>query len=375
MASPSFDNQGFYGQQGQYATPSPYGAVAYDAGVAWGEDRVGFRIIPLPGVVAEYASVALTTVYLALTFKVAWRGALAPRALQLLPPDSYELTCDPRFLRLISLPRNASKCSIDPFTLALADGQSFPEGNHTFILGVRVPRETPVIAGSSQLGSYFRMLLLEDAEPSPTSMVVDSNMMVEAIPVQSLLLRVQQPTMSWTFSRPSSQPYITFRVNLERSLPAGNFIPFAAVLIQLPEGFSHVITTPADVVNLNTGFPLALVHKTFLELVDFLWTWNMGICRLDSEGVHGWAFPVSIPLEMPVENIWRVSLCGVRLFSRHRSFLCPRHQPCRISAACTAARGGCGRRRRRGGAVLRHGQNLEGLEASRCYPTARRTYM
>mmetsp|Transcript_79564 Transcript_79564/g.207455 ORF Transcript_79564/g.207455 Transcript_79564/m.207455 type:complete len:336 (-) Transcript_79564:96-1103(-) len=32
MASPSFDNQGFYGQQGQYATPSPYGAVAYDAG-------------------------------------------------------------------------------------------------------------------------------------------------------------------------------------------------------------------------------------------------------------------------------------------------------------------------------------------------------
>jgi len=153
--------------------------------------------------------------------------------------------------------------------------------------------------------------------------VVDANMMVAAQPVQSLLLRVQQPVLSWTFSRPSSEPYVTFRVNFERSLPAGqDVVRFAAVLLQIPEGFFHVITSPLDVVNLNSRFPLmqdwvqfdrrGMAASYFGPDLD---PRKVRILRDETKrvpaGTMGWAFPVSVPLRLPADNIWRLALCSV----------------------------------------------------------------
>lgn len=294
--------------------------------VGWGEDRQGMSLTPMGGVKVEYAGVPLTTVTLAIgvTIRKMPGSTTMPRLLRILPPATYELSCDARFLRLLSLPGNKSVCSVDPFSLGLAGDLPFPEGRQMFTLGVTVPRTTPGSSTTSE--GFFKVLLLEGDVSSGSLRVADSNMEVPAQEVQTLLLRAQQPALAWTFSRPLSEPFITISIKFDRTLPEGwEPLRMAALLVEFPQGFQHVIAGPSDVRNLNPEFPHP---EEWAEYDDATNNDNdtsifgggvsrdlrkLRILRDEAQrvpaGVYKWSFPVSIPLVLPTENLWRLSLC------------------------------------------------------------------
>jgi len=297
-------------------------ASIIDYQIGWGEDRSGFTLTPITGAVAAYGAIPLATVSVAITFPVTHYGSLQPKALQVYAPENYELSCAASYFRLISMPRNSSVCTTSPLTITLEDESAFPEGTHTFMMGVTVPRTTPT-SSSSSVAPYFRIRLLEDADNTALSKVVDAATTIPGHEVQSLLLRLKQPTLSWASSKPDSTTTITLRLTFDRALAAGSSVlAFAAILIELPEDIDHTMTSSSELSNLNSEFPLA-EDGVQLDAVGSSSTKFGGsaptlrkirLVRDESQavpaGTHGWVFPIAIPSTMPTANIWYMSLCS-----------------------------------------------------------------
>jgi hypothetical protein len=304
--------------------------------VGWGEYRLGFMLTPLQQVVIRYAAVPLITTSLSLSFNIAYRDGRSPTALRVTPPTSYRISCSKRHLKLVSSPDKNITCTPEPFTLKLHDGSAFPEGRQTFVVEVRVPSRTPEVAAGSENDAFFRILLLDSAED-----ILDANAEIPAMPVQTPLLQTDQSFLEWTSSDPGATTTITFGFRLKRSLPpsgqtsgsqAGEnqLIQVAALLLEMPFGFQHLITVKEDVKNLNNEFPVAessgasswaeydsnsTIGSVFDE--DIQPGHNLRLLRIIRDqsqrvpvGTYGFSLPVRVPVAMPPDNVWHLSLCS-----------------------------------------------------------------
>jgi len=298
--------------------------------VGWGEDRQGFQLTPMSNVVARYAAVPLLVTFLSIELDIASPAGTRPVALRIIPPRSYRLACTEKYLNLISMPTYNASCSPDPFTLKLLDGAIFPSGRQFFTLEVRVPSATPTVTNYEQ---YFRVSILDG-----TNAVLASNTEVPATLVVSSLLQIDQALLAWTSSIAGSESLITFGFKLKRSIPpsgqsggGGVFngthpVRVAALLLTMPNGFAQSISVNEDVKNDN-GFPVpeavqwADWDTTAASGTVFATGGNgndqmnkLRILRDETRSVPVGTFtfqlPVIVPVTMPAENIWYVSLCS-----------------------------------------------------------------
>jgi hypothetical protein len=302
--------------------------------VGWGEYRLGFILTPLSNVVIRYAAIPLIVTTLSVSFDVKYRDGQEVVALRMIPPTSYRISCAQRYLKLVSLPEQNATCTPEPFTLKLNDGSSFPEGRQLFIMEVRVPSRTPQVAAG--VDSMFRILLLDSSDA-----VLDADMEVPAIPVQSPLLQTNQAVLEWTSSAKGAETTITFGFRLKRSIPSSGQaggtqvvgeqpIQVAALLLEMPAGFQHLIAVKEDVRNLNSEFPVA--NRWGRQWAEFDSNSTVGsffaasqetghnlrllrIVRDQSQrvpvGSYAFRLPVRVPAVMPRDNVWHLSLCSV----------------------------------------------------------------
>jgi len=296
--------------------------------VGWGQNRLGIMLTPMKNVVIQYAAVPLVITSLSLSFTVTYRDGKQPAALRMIPPTSYRISCSGKYLKLVSLPAQNVTCTPEPFTLKLKNGSVFPEGRHLFIVEVRVPSRTPKVEVGRESDSFFRVLLLD-----ATDKVLDSDTEVPAKPVQSPQLQSDQSFLQWTSSAQGAETVITFGFRLKRSIPAfggatiagAQPVQVAALLLEMPAGFQHLITVKEDVKNLNNEFPLPKGSERWAEY-DSNGTIGsffgqsvhnprlLRILRDQSQrvpvGTYGFSLPVRIPVAMPRDNVWHLSLCS-----------------------------------------------------------------
>jgi len=270
----------------------------------------------------HYAGIPQITTAIVFSFDARRQLGGSSTQLQVLPPKSYRLSCSPEFLNQISLPFIIS-CTTEPLTLTV-NGTLSP-GRHAFAIGVTVPTEA-----APPDEDLFRFMVL-DSEGS----VVDANMEVPTLPIQ-YSLKVYSPLMAWTASHAGAESYITFGLRFKRNLsPTAEKQAarprIAALLLEMPEGFEHLIRDIRDVRNLNNKFPLmpcqddvcpwAHYDSTAMEgsyfnngtvpVRDFR---RLRIVRDETRTVPAdsfrWAFPVRVPAVVPRENFWHLSLCS-----------------------------------------------------------------
>jgi len=306
--------------------------------LGWGENRLGFLLTPLSGIAVRYASVPLVITCLSISFPVKYRGALQPSMIRIIPPVSYRLSCRKNCLKLVSLPNETAKCKEDPFSLSLEEGGVFPEGSHIFTVGVRVPSATPQYSdlAGKQGSLYFQVLLLDRSEK-----VVDSNMKVASIPVQPPDLQMDRTFIAWTSSSPGQEALVGFGFRMKRSLPptstaaqaaVGQPLRVAAVLLSMPQGFQHMISSPDEVRSFNGDFPLLVSsenpgepwaqYDTNSTIGSYFTAGNtagrnfrlLRILRDETQrvpvGNYEFTLPVQIPMSMPRDNVWHISLCS-----------------------------------------------------------------
>jgi len=151
------------------------------------------------------------------------------------------------------------------------------------------------------------------------------------------LLQSDQALLEWTANAAGAKAIITFGFRLKRRIPPSGQIlgaqaggdaavRVAALLLEMPAGFEHVITSKDDVKNLNSEFPVAKAsgqrwaeYDTNSTIGSFFAGDSasrrlLRIIRDQSKavpvGTYGFSLPVRVPMVMPRENIWHLSLCS-----------------------------------------------------------------
>merc|ERR1719161_680437 len=294
-------------------------AVAGSIQVGWGEQE-GFLLSPLPNIQVHYAGVAQISTAIAFSFDAqrTMKGTMSQ--LRMKPPKHYRLSCDSDFLATISLPPLIS-CSPDPLTLQV-NGTLSP-GRYAFTIGVSVPMEPP------PEDNEFHFMILDSEGDT-----IDANMEVAPRRIERGL-KVDEPMMAWTNSIAGAECYITFGLRFKRNLPPtrekqASRPRIAALLLEMPEGFEHLIKSIRDVRTLNNRFPLLPCEDSYCPWAEYDHVSNEGsffdnsttanrdfrrirIVRYETQTVpadsFSWAFPVRVPTEMPRENFWILSLC------------------------------------------------------------------
>ena len=246
----------------------------------------------MPSVVS-YGAVANVRTQLVIEFTT---SGPATRIL-LQAPATFVLSCmtDP----LWSLSLSGANCSEDPLTITVtepfvgdiafalqADLPSTTPDNCTFNLLVEDANEVAVDAAYGVLGKS-----LED----------DFGMGVIA---DSGIPWISDATLIWSHSGANSTSLITMWITFAFEVKV-----IKAVLITLPSGFAHIVTSPYEM-KISRRFPLH--PTTWLEyaqadslkvLVD-----DTGILSI-SAGEYSFSFSVTVPSSMSWNNIWHISLC------------------------------------------------------------------
>jgi hypothetical protein len=178
--------------------------------------------------------------------------------------------------------------------------------------------------------NFFHFMLLDSEGET-----VDANMEVSPRRIEKGL-KADEPTIAWTNSNAGSECYITFGLRFKRNLPPtkekqASRPRIAAILLEMPVGFEHLINSIRDVRTLNNRFPLLPCKDSYCPWAEYDHNSNAGsffnnsteatrdfsrlrIVRDETQTVpadsFSWAFPVRVPVEMPRENFWSLSLCS-----------------------------------------------------------------
>lgn len=256
----------------------------------WGQGS-GFNVVQMGGTSVSYGAVAgIKQTLITFTFTL---SVDAGSVISVTAPLGFLLTCSAEgAFRQISLPGTRPACVDDPLLLTLST--VLTAGSYAFGIAVDVPPQTPAI-------NTFDLQILDQDQA-----VVDAIFGMEGLQVMNI--SAGGPSISWSRSDGGQATLIT--MGLTFSQPTVNI---KVMLISLPETFVHNIQKPTDVLNFNKQFPLS----SGLQWADASYMDRVRIMLDDTNGgaiippgTYQFSFPALVPLKMPPNNVWRISLCN-----------------------------------------------------------------
>jgi hypothetical protein len=265
-------------------------SVSTGALLGWGEDATGIVINPMQDVSIVYAGIPDIQANLAITFRTSEtinRGG----TLNVVTPSGFVVSCLGTALEAISLPV-ILECEVSAPVVSLIMNDTLTPGDYAFIMTVRTPSSTPA-------NNQFSVLLKDER-----GKVQDSAMNLPGQSIHPDLSAVAK-SLEWTSSEAGQASTITVGFKMNSAASAG---VLGAILITFPENFGHAIEKESSVVIKKDQLPLKQEDWLDFRMVDRL------IVLLDpaqavAVGDYEIEFPVTVPEQLPANNVWQVTLC------------------------------------------------------------------
>lgn len=282
--------------------------------IGWGEDTRGFTIRQMEASIL-YTGVPNVVSELTVRFNT-------PETLDnggtivVLHPSGFEIQCDGVNLRQISLPGLSIPCTlptapqaVPQFNLTLTETLVF--GEYSFSVKARIPAETPTNnVFSIQLFGKDDSHYARDAAINVMGLAIQPGLDLRGEPIE------------WTRSQPGKLSGVTLGFQVHESPKSdGNVLKqrIGEILINFPTGFKHQVDALSHVEvsreELDTNTPtipgMFLLSPNWLDYTekDRLRISLMSPPGVMENGIYKFTFLVQIPVQMPRDNVWTVSLC------------------------------------------------------------------
>jgi hypothetical protein len=218
-------------------------------------------------------------------------------------PDGFDPQCSGNMLELLSFP-SFSTCLVQP------------DGNSVVIL-----LNTTIVPDKYVFAFYVTPPVLTP-EPNLFSITLkDSSGAVQdaAIGVPGIAmmdkLQVQEAPLYWTVSSPGWPTEVTMGFEVLETFP-DLFVAadqqVGQILLSLPEGFVHQVSSETDLTILSGSMPLQSQNWLDYTQKDYLviaLNLNQTFWTTLSRATYQFRIPVMIPYQLPAYNVWHVSLC------------------------------------------------------------------
>jgi len=222
-------------------------------------------------------------------------------------PEGMSPQCGGSDFMPIALPDSGGCHVQDEMNLVIYLNSTIVPGEYAFAFKVTPPQGTPL---RNQLS-----LILKDNEGNVRDAAV--NMMGKPIYEK---LKIGERPLQWTSSKPLRSSVITIGFEAIEPLPDIIVAPLqqiSEILITLPVGFQHLVSTMQDFTLVNEDMPLLgsmpdgmwldFMQKDRLRVIMNL---NRTSWTTLKVGNYEFRFPVLVPSPLPVFNAWHLSLCS-----------------------------------------------------------------
>jgi len=179
----------------------------------------------------------------------------------------------------------------------LALNGTLKQGEYAFVLSVRTPPVTPS-------PNLFSVLVtdangaVEDAAMDIPGRIIHYNVPIVVAP------------LSWTSADAGQASTITVGFTTSDDITHNRL---DSMLITFPENFAHAIERESSVVSTNSQLPLGTGNVggwIDIRMVDRLLV-HIDPTQIIPKGTYEFQFPVTVPEQMPVYNVWLVTFCQV----------------------------------------------------------------
>ncbi|CAD7959916.1 unnamed protein product [Amoebophrya sp. A25] len=284
--------------------------------IGWGEDKVGFDIRQMQANI-RYTGIQDQESELILNF-VTVETLSGGGIIVVEHPPGFEVKCDPANLRKISLPSSsgeiectkpANVAAKPQFNLTLEETLVF--GEYSF--GVRA-----LIPGSTPTNNVFHLMLFGKDNDDKAR---DAAFNINGLMIQpGLDLRGQG--LHWTRAEAGKLSGITLSFEVRESPKSeGNVLKtrMGEILINFPQGFVHNIDALSHVevsrqaldsaTSVTPGMFLAVPNWLDYTEKDRIRVSLMSPPGILENGIYKFTFLVTMPTQVPRDNVWTISLC------------------------------------------------------------------
>jgi len=282
------------------------GKVVKDGAIiAWGAFE-GFPLQPMNGVSVFYnALIGSRNTRVVVTFESRVPGG---EEIFLRAPLHYGLFCrTPDALKQLALPGDRPVCydnygSKDPkklreLSLAI-NGTVLGIGEYAFGVICDLPVNATAAAAVAGFDATWSLLVRGN-----NGSVLESIFAIPPLPIANVGLST--PILSWSQSEANRRSTITVGFTVEKAITG-----VRALLLVFPSRVLHDVRVAGDFEVSGPNFPYVSGMKglllTEMSMLRLLLTKGSSI----PEGLFRFRFPVSLPWDMPSQNLWHLALCS-----------------------------------------------------------------
>ncbi|CAD7936810.1 unnamed protein product [Amoebophrya sp. A120] len=285
--------------------------------IGWGVDPVGFELRDMGPVRIRYTGVMDQESEMTFTFTTV-ETLTNGGVIVVEHPQGFEIKCDPTNLRKISLPSSGgdiectkptNPAAIPQFNLTLTETLVF--GEYTFGVRALVPSSTP------QNSKFAIMLFHRD----DNKFARDAVFSIAPLTLQPGL-DLRGRALDWTRAEAGKLSGITLSFEVRESPKSdGNVIKnrIGEILINFPMGFVHNIDalSHVEVSRQELDSATTVTPGMFLKTPNWLDYTEKDRIRISlnsppgilENGIYQFTFLVTMPMQVPRDNVWTISLC------------------------------------------------------------------
>jgi hypothetical protein len=274
------------------------------AQVAWGQ-APGLDVMQMSGTSLSYPAIPDVEARMVWTFKTQVMVQTGGY-LEVVMPPKFRPNCE--ILERISFPEETACYANDDGTfLVIHINTTIVPDDYIFGFKVQPPLLTPDINEFS--------ITLKDRDGH----VQDAATGVDGVRIMDKL-QAKESQFLYTNTRAGWTSEITMGFQVMETFP-DNFVAgdqqVGQILLSFPEGFVHEVSSENDLTLLSRNMPLQdndwldYYHKDRLLIKLDL---NRTFWTTLSSGAYEFKFPVKVPSQLPVYNIWHVTLCTLTTF-------------------------------------------------------------
>jgi len=271
-----------------------------EAQLGWGEAE-GLFIRMMPDTYVSFPGIPF------IPQKMVWRFRTemivqAGGWLEVALPQGYRPNCNGKNFVPIALPSSGGCNAADPQRVIVFLNSTMVPSEYAFALTVEAPEKTPL--------ANIMSLTLKDRHGN----VQDGSIDLPGVPIRDKL-QIEEDELIWTESRQGRPTLITMGFTPKDTLPDNVVAPnqqVQEILMTFPSGFVHLVESPLDFVALNEEMPFAqpdwldYMQKDRLRVRLNL---NQSAWLTLRSGNYRFRFPVLVPEQLPIFNVWQLSLC------------------------------------------------------------------
>ncbi|CAK0793697.1 unnamed protein product [Prorocentrum cordatum] len=280
------------------ADPSWYISVfdAHGEQQGWGNDSVGFEVIPMQGFTVVYSGVPDMSGLMVVGFIVHTQVPAGGR-IQLGFPLGFFMQCDGAFFEQLGLTGDFV-CTMGTGILEVQVSDPIPIGRHAFAVTSTPPQ---VVNGDN---SFFIRIISPDLEVLDAAMEAPGLQIQKGLPMTAL-------DLAWSKSVPEETSTVSLGFELVSTLPSQNPTQLGELVVELPPNFELQVTSADQVEWQDQALPHAessWMDATQPDRLSILL--DEEACENLAIGAYRLAFPVKVPVLIPTYNVFVVTLCS-----------------------------------------------------------------